>query len=235
MRTLRRIVLVAAPAVAPGALLLERMQLGGREGATARVGEGPGRDRAVGVNVPELRRSVAHAHHARPAARLLQRGMPAARHRGALCEACGGAIDAMSLAAPRNAPCPLRKHLLLRWREDRDEHALELLLQAVPSEMPAAVWIAMRDEAICDVARWLRGVLGHATRNELAEIVAAAGKRIVGARPLVGPSFRALAADEREDLAERIRKTLQFRPAHLADSWPGARQTNGILEAGNVS
>ena len=140
----------------------------------------------------------------------------------------------MTQAARRNSVDALREHLFARWRHDRDEAALDLLLAAVPADMPAETWLAVRNAAIVNTARWLHAMT-NGSRNQIAEIIAEAGARLSASRPLPlsGPIFKSLASDERDELSERLGTVLKLRPERLTESWPRARMVNGILEAAN--
>lgn len=135
----------------------------------------------------------------------------------------------------RNSVDALRNHLFNRWRNDRDEAALDLLLDAVPSDMPGETWLAVRNAAIVGVARWLHAMT-NGSRNQIAEIIAEAGARLSASKPLPlsGSIFKSLASDEREELGQRLDEVLKLRPERLAESWPRARMVNGILEAANA-
>lgn len=136
----------------------------------------------------------------------------------------------MIAPARRNSVDPLREHLFDRWRHDRDEAALELLLAAVPADMPGETWLSVRNAAIVDTARWIYAQT-HASRNQIAEMIAEAGARLSSSKPLPlsGESFKTLAKDEREELGHRLAEVLKLRPERLAESWPRARMVNGIL------
>jgi hypothetical protein len=112
----------------------------------------------------------------------------------------------------------LREHLTARARKG-DVLALELVLDALPGEMPARTAIRLRNEYVLAAARWLRAEMIATTNRELARFIADAGDR---RRPR---SLAKLSRDERAELFAMVEPAVV-----LCGGWPSFASVRRIIE-----
>lgn len=119
--------------------------------------------------------------------------------------------------------CALGDHL---WRraEQGDLAAIRLLRQTHGRDMPARARIAWRDAEIREMARWLFSLQPYTVRGAAA-VLARAGADIAAGRALGDRRpFECLTVDDRAELDQRVRLTLQ-----MCAEWPGESQMRNII------
>jgi hypothetical protein len=97
--------------------------------------------------------------------------------------------------------------------------------------MPSGVRLAVRNDRIVQLSRWLASELPGSSPHRIAALLAAAGRRIETGRGISdAPPFDVLASDERARLATEIKDILEWAP-----SWPRWRQLFRVLSSNHVA
>ena len=146
--------------------------------------------------------------------------------RAALVPREAGAIQ---LVEP--ARCALRDYLITRAR-DGDRSAFEMLVAALPRELPPAIRRAQRNVEIRRLAADIGGKPPGASTRRIARAVAAGGARIeAGFQRIDGsPEFAPFTTAETAAIASRIALILAWAPpGRTGIRWPGQRQLARIL------
>ncbi len=125
----------------------------------------------------------------------------------------------------------LRDELIDRARAG-DLAALDVLVAALPPELPPAIRHAQRDIEIRRLAVDIAALLPSASARRIARIVALAGARIqAGFQHLGGSSeFAAFTAAESSKIGSRVALIIEWAPpGRTGIRWPGQRQVARIL------
>ncbi len=131
----------------------------------------------------------------------------------------------------------LRDQLVARTRAG-DAAAFNLLVAALPLELPPAVRRRQRDVEIRALAGEIAALLPGASGRRVARLVAAAGARTEAGRATLGggPGFAVLTSAEAAEIVARIAAVLEWAPTGRDGcAWPGARQCERIISAGGLS
>ncbi len=114
-----------------------------------------------------------------------------------------------------------------------DLTALDVLVSALPVELPPTILRAQRDIQIREIARHIAALLPDASCRRIAGVISAAGAHLEGGRRSLSgcPACRLLTASETVALASTIMRILEWAPSsgHGGLRWPGHSQMRRII------
>lgn len=152
-------------------------------------------------------------------------------------------LPTRAAAAPsqmREPSCPLRREIVSRAdaalaeakRAGRDWRVIELLILAVPRDLPAAVLLAVRDGSIRAIGSMLAAAMPGASAHQLARLIAAAGATLDSGHRTAARELPMLTAAELAAVEAEITAILPWsRRRHDGTRWPRWRQIFAILGA----
>jgi hypothetical protein len=125
--------------------------------------------------------------------------------------------------------CALRDDLLRRARAG-DARALEMLLDAVPQDLPSTVRRVARDDRIRALGAELAAMIPGLSASRCAKLLSAAGGSLDRGRRTAGRELPMLTTAELEQVESEISAILSWLPPrHDGRRWPARRQMHVIL------